>query len=709
MDDRTVIGMRKDVEDIVLTSELEELPAPKGLDHAQHVVFLALGGNTDVAADHLLHPEMKGYLVETIGNVARQLNFRLRLAATHLEDTDDQLKERVLEWARAYEVMVEIGLNVSGMEPKLVGLSEAECEDAYRNIRGTLQVWSELECEYFDGEWPVGSAVVRKMLTDMKGIMGGQGMMAKIAEELEPGVGGESPVASYLQVMREALRDNVYYKIADQGLCKLGNDYAMGLRWLRHLGYVQVSTNPVLAAKAYVDVPELWDEFEKVISENRRWHDSPEDFGDEIAMEATQMALWPNLRVFRPLFLASKRQHGVVSYQLNPNVADSYEDSVADALKIYSAATEFLREYDANLAWGYSEMMGRSRPNIVFKVAASSPASLDITTTLNSLGIGTNNTVTYSVAQETSLIIRAITGMAHAVKMGIPVTQAYETNMGGRLESHLRDLESERILREALKKVDDDEKLLDDLVSGMEIEESLESMEDKISAVCSYSHLKSLSHPAFVKAIQKSRAFGGAEETATYLADLEKDIGMSGTLVCQRVYWTFFSDENRAKWLEYLQDKHDLTPEQAADVMGKIDMLPASKRKPIDTYLTMANRNMTNTEFPNHQFNVLQASKKEGFDLSDYENAVLRHHDPGIAKRLLRLGDFEKAYQLNPWLYDQLKEAGIEPDFGAGGMMPKDWPDFGSVVKTTTEFKEAYDEFKNQALEFFRKVAARSE
>lgn len=701
--------MKQDIKDIVLNTRPEELYEPESLDHAEHVVLLALDGNTGVAADHLLHPEIKGNLVEIVGNITRQLNLQLMWATTCAEDTDEDFKEKILARARAYEVMIEIGLNLTGMEPKLIGLSETECEDAYQNVLEILDRWTERECGEFEGEAPVGNAVARKMLVDMKKIMAGDGMMAKLAEEIEPKIDEKSPVKSYLQSTSKALRENVYYQMTYQGLCKLGNDYAMGLRWLRHLGYVQVSTNPVLAAKAYVDIPELWNQFEQVVLENDHWHDSPEDFEDEIAMEATQVALWPNLMVFRPLFLSTNRQHGMVSYQLNPNVADSYEGSVEDALKIYSAATHFLREYDKNLVWGYSEIMERSRPNIVFKVAGSSPASLDITTTLDSLGIGTNNTVTYSVVQETSLIIRAITGMSLALKAGIPITQAYETNMGGRLESHLRDIESERILREALTKVDDQTELLDELVEGMDIEEELDSDEDKISAICSYSYLKSLENPAFVKAIQKSGAFGDEEETAKYLADLESDIGMSGTLVCQRVYWVFFSEENRPKWIEYLRGKFDLTQEQAEEVMGKIDMLPASKRKPMDTYLTMASRGMTNTEFPNHQYNVLEAFREEGFELSEFEDAVLSEHDPEIAERLLSLDDFKKAYEMNPWLYEQLKEAGIEPDFGDGGMMPEEWPNFGSVIKTSNQFKNAYEEFKEECVEFVKKVAAESE
>jgi hypothetical protein len=134
-------------------------------------------------------------------------------------------------------------------------------------------------------------------------------------------------------------------------------------------------------------------------------------------------------------------------------------------------------------------------------------------------------------------------------------------------------------------------------------------------------------------------------------------------------------------------------------------MLPASKRKPMDTYLTLANRNMTNTEFPNHQYNVLKTSREEGFDLAEFEDAVLMEHDPGYATRLLEFEDFKRAYELNSTAYEELKEAGLEPDFGTGGMVAEDWSNFGSVVKTMIEFKTAYDAFKARTLEFVKKVA----
>ena len=55
--------------------------------------------------------------------------------------------------------------------------------------------------------------------------------------------------------------------------------------------------------------------------------------------------------------------------------------------------------------------------------------------------------------------------------------------------------------------------------------------------------------------------------------------------------------------------------------------------------------------------------------------------------------------------YSVLDQRLAAPDFGTGGMEAEDWSSFGSVVKTMTEFKTAYDAFKARTLEFVRKVA----
>ena len=54
--------------------------------------------------------------------------------------------------------------------------------------------------------------------------------------------------------------------------------------------------------------------------------------------------------------------------------------------------------------------------------------------------------------------------------------------------------------------------------------------------------------------------------------------------------------------------------------------------------------------------------------------------------------DFRKAYEINSELAEVFKEVGIQGDFGLGGLNPSDWPEFGPVQKTLTEFKAAYDD-----------------
>ncbi|MCK4926801.1 hypothetical protein KAS10_05490, partial [Candidatus Aerophobetes bacterium] len=175
-----------------------------------------------------------------------------------------------------------------------------------------------------------------------------------------------------------------------------------------------------------------------------------------------------------------------------------------------------------------------------------------------------------------------------------------------------------------------------------------------------------------------------------------------------KVYRIFFSQENRARWVSYLEKQFGLAKPQAEEIMDKIDLLPASKRKPNDTYFTLARKNMTNTEFPNHQQSVLEASYQKEFSLSDFEDAILRDHDPKILSRLMKLPDFRKAYELTPELEEKLGRVGIRDDFGVGGLKVAEWSTFGSVVKTMREFTGAYNTFREEAVEFVRRVGRSS-
>ena len=176
------------------------------------------------------------------------------------------------------------------------------------------------------------------------------------------------------------------------GGCKFGNDYALGLRWLRHLGFEQVSTNPVLAARAYQDEPVLHQIFQGRVQKasGLQMVFFSSKYGDEITLFATLLALWENLYVFRPIFfnLRETSGGGVVSFQLNPNIAHLVEESIRDVFKAFSLASENLSIYDRYLLAGYRIDGEKGRPNMVIKVAASTPAARSSHRPSTPLGLG---------------------------------------------------------------------------------------------------------------------------------------------------------------------------------------------------------------------------------------------------------------------------------------------------------------------------------
>jgi len=705
-------GVTVDARSVVLKETPEALILPaQSLDHCSHIVQTALSGHPDLAADHLLGREIKEKFERTIGNVIRQLNLEFVKCALDAKDSIDTQTSKIKSRQRAYQVLIEIALNLFGVEKSLIPLADEEVEKSLKMIRPCLEDWETLEKREATSERiaPVAHAVVEKLIHDMKKVMSGSGMVAKMGDDVENSLKGDNLMASLLNALKSVIQNNVYYRMATLGICKFGNDYALGLRWLRHLGYVQVSTNPVLAARAYDDDPALWNRFKQEASKHLEWFDSPEAHGDDIAMEATKIALWPNLVAFRPIAILSNFHDGMVSYQLNPNVAGGLKESVSDALKIYSSAQEFLCKYDETLLWGYSNILERGRPNIVFKVAGGYPSAVEITTSLNRMGIGTNNTVTYTVAQEARLIVAAMKGMADALRMGIPITQAYETNMGGRLESHLRETKAEELLTRAIETLENREqvvfRLAEELGASREVDKTAD-FQGKIGSVCSAKYLRSLEQPTFVEVIASSeRLSKSREQIRAFLAELENSVQMAGTLVARRVYKIFFSPQNRTKWLTYLQREYSLSLKQAEEITDKIDVLPASKRRPHDTLLTLGRKNVTNTEFPNHQQNVLEASRKQGFSLSEFEDSILKECDPKIVEQLMTIEDFRRAYEATPELNELFRKVGIEGEFGSGGIRASEWSEFGAVVKTMREFSEAYSAFKEKAIQIVREIA----
>jgi len=699
-----------DVLSVVFERKAKDLTLPIcSLDHPDHIVRTALLGHPQLAADHLLNREMKGKLVLVIGDVIRLLNLEFCKGKTTTQDTRELQTEKIKTRQMAYEVLIEIALNLAGAESKMVDFHEEETRLAFGYIINALERWEELELlESGGANYTVAKAVVSKLVLDMKRVGSGVSMISKIAEELESRLPEDKPVSSFVINLKNAIRENVYYKMSVEGLCKFGNDYALGLRWLRHLGFVQVSTNPVLAARAYEDDPGLWRDFEEMVRAHAEWSRAPETLGDEITMGATMTALWPNLAVFRPIALLSGLSEGLVSYQLNPNVASSFEGSISDALRIYSSACEFLKVYDAYLTWGYPPVEGVGRPNIVFKVACENPVAVNITTALNEMGIGTNNTVTFSVSQEVALVIAAMRGMAVAGRMGIPVAKVYVTNMGGRLESHLREAEAERLLKVTLeghcKRCELLRRLANELGALDEVK-AISSFEDQVRVICSSKHLKSLTDSHLLEVLVAAYGEASRERLLDLLKQLEEAIGYAGTFVAQRVYRIFFAPGNREKWVKYLQEEFAISPKTAEGILEKVDLLPASKRKPNDTFLTLSRRNVTNTEFPNHQLSVLMTSRQKDFEYSAFEDSILREHNQTALQKLLEIPDLRRAYELTPELLEKLEVVGIEGEFGELGLKPDEWSAFGPVVKTMSEFRDAYLGFKRSAVEFVRKIS----
>jgi len=659
---------------------------------SDHLAQLALSGFPQLAADTILNREIHGRLGQIVGNAIRLLNFEFMKNTTVREI--------------AYETLIEIAFNLIGVECKIVGFSEKAITRTLHNVVQTLKEWEDIERRE-SGVTVSAHTVIRRLLLDMKKVMLGVSMLAKMAEEIEKEIREDSLMVSFISAMEKAIKENVYYQMVTKGLSKLGNDSATGLRMVRHLGAVQVSSNPVIAARAYKEFSGLWDEFKEVMKAHPKWLDDSEKLGDEIALYATITSLLPNLLVFRPNALLSNFHDGLVSYQINPHKATSLEASLNDATKIYSILTKILEKYDAHLMWN-TYLEGRGRPNMVFKVAGCSPAAIDITIALNRMGIGTNNTVTYTVAQEATLIMAAMKGLAEALKMGIPITQVYETNMIGRLEDHLREAEAERLLQEGLReKVNSEEKLrkLAAELGALEEIENTASLEEKIRKVCSKKYLKTLTDKRFMKTLKELR--GDSKGIERSLSQLENDIEHSGILVTRKVYKIFFGRENKSKWMAYIQKEFGVSEEESKEVMDKIDLLASSKRRAEDTYLVMKGgdpTNLTNTEFPSQQLEVWKMSRREGFRLCEFKNSIIREPDAKMLERLLKIEDFRKAYELTPELAKKFEQIGIEGKFEEGGIKPEEWSSFGPVLKTMDEFKIAYNSFKQTVTEFVQKA-----
>ena len=683
---------------------LEESP-PIFWDHSAHLFELTKMGQTTLAADHLLFPEINGELSKTVGDFIRRLHPLFLTSRPISKDSPKSFSQNLSFRQYAYEVLLEMALNFYGLESRW--LDPKEKAFCLQFILHTLEEWEEIEQK--EGECSIASAVIEKWLLQMKRVQKGNSMVAKTALRIEEALESGKPLfPQFLKKAEEEIKSNIYYKMVNQGLCRFGNDYALGLRWLRHLGYEQVSTNPVLAARAYQDDPSLIEIFREEVQRHPKfgqWRANPSRYAEEVALFATLLALWENLYVFRPIFfnLREISGGGVVSFQLNPNIAHLVEESIRDVFLAFSLAQEKLSLYDHYLLAGYRTKQERGRPNLVIKVAATGPSARTITRMINSYGFGSNITVDFSVSQEATLLLEEMEGMAEAIRKGIRPTQLYMTNMGGRLESHLREVKLEAFFKELKEKIGE-ERATEKVLRLSEVNGTKERVikaktyEEKVIEVTRYAHgQRTINEPIF-----DALADVASRED---LERWEEAIGKSGTLVARRIWQLFFSPENRNRWISYLMKKKGISEDQANFILDRIHYLPASKRKPFDTFWTLSSKNLVHTEFPDHQENVRRMAEGPEFELKKFEESILESSPEETLQLLYQIEDFIRAYEINPELSEIFKEAGITGDFGQKGLLPSEWPTFGPVLKTLSEFQSAYNHFQKEMVTILKKFS----
>jgi len=646
------------------------------MDRSGRIVWLALQGYTQLAADTILDKGNRGTVVALVGDATRQLT---------LAFADNQEAR-----ANCYGVAFEIALNLLGRERYLVGFSEEETKAALGNLTRVIKEWEAKERR--EGTAMAVELTVGRMLGDMKKVLMGQGMTARMGEEIAAGLDRTNIGESFVVSCASSIQDNVYYKMVSEGIIKFGNDSATGLRWARHLGAVQVSSNPVSAGRAFDETPELWETFKAVAERHPEWAEDPEANGDEVTMFGTITSLLPNVLDFRPIALLSGFQDGMVSIQLNPFRASTVEGSLGDAKKIYRILREVLLEYDTYLV-NDQQLNFRGRPNVVFKVAVSDPNAIEITESLNRLGIGTNNTATSSVAQELAATMAAMRGLAKARRLGTPITRVYVTNMEGRLEDHLREAQAEAMLRDSLARCEDPDSYMKELTTklGVPVGNQGASLDERVRTVCSKKYLKSLTDERFIGALK------GVDKTAVALA--EEDIRMSGIIITRRVFEIAYTKKAAAKWAGYIQKVSGISDAEARAVVTLVDLLPASKRRAADTYLVLGGREarcVTNTEFQDQQLRVLMRSREPGFSLAEFRDSVAANPDAQVLARLMRIEDFRRAFELTPELVDELRQIGIAVSSDGGGLAPDQWSSYGVVAKTMKEFGGAYSMFRSR-------------
>ena len=133
-------------------------------DFSNNLVNLTVNGYPKLAADTILNKAVCGKLNMITGSAIQ----RLYIEFFRNKDSRENI----------YEALIEITLNLIGIEREKTGFSEKEAKSTLSKIVNILEKMEEIERK--DGELKVAYHVIQKLLGEMKSVMMGNSLVSKI-------------------------------------------------------------------------------------------------------------------------------------------------------------------------------------------------------------------------------------------------------------------------------------------------------------------------------------------------------------------------------------------------------------------------------------------------------------------------------------------------------------------------------------------------